>query len=481
MTPFLAIVKLTCKSALRSHIFQFLLCLLAVCVAAVPNTIAGDGTAWGFIQISLKYSLGAVAFVLSLSTVWLGCFAMTRDAENYQLHMLLSKPVSRVTVWLGKCAGVLLINAALLLISCAAVYVMVLWQYKHQSFSDREKRRIDNEVLVARRVFMPERPDIDSMSRKVFREKVAAAKAAGQKIDESPEAVNTALKDIQKQIAASLCEARFGPANSLLWEYKGLPAGLDAPVYLRYRAYVGKVASSDQRQTWGVWGARVTAPVENPDAKKDKTEKGGPEEMKTFIVTRTQYPEPIMCGAFNEITMNPKIISPEGTAGVAFTNLDPEGKTLFFQVADGPKLLVKTGGFGENYLRSVLMIFLRLCVLAGLACAAGAFLSMPTAIFMTFSYLLFGSLTSYLLAGFADVPPADFIESFSNLVGGVLNIILIPMQSFEVSDLVSNGELIELSYMGRVFLKYFVLRGLPLFLLGILLYKRREFGLVVRK
>ena len=47
MTSFLAIVKLTCRSAMRSNVFRFLLFLLIVCVILVPNTIKGDGTAYG--------------------------------------------------------------------------------------------------------------------------------------------------------------------------------------------------------------------------------------------------------------------------------------------------------------------------------------------------------------------------------------------------------------------------------------------------
>ena len=45
MRPFWAIVKLTCRNVLRSHIFQLLLLILIMCVAFIPATIQGDGTA----------------------------------------------------------------------------------------------------------------------------------------------------------------------------------------------------------------------------------------------------------------------------------------------------------------------------------------------------------------------------------------------------------------------------------------------------
>ena len=98
MISFWSIVKLTWRSALRSHIFQLLLAVLTVCIIALPLTIAGDGTAYGYIQVSLKYNMSVVAFILSMSSIWLACSVMTQDMESYQLHMIVSKPVSRMKI-----------------------------------------------------------------------------------------------------------------------------------------------------------------------------------------------------------------------------------------------------------------------------------------------------------------------------------------------------------------------------------------------
>jgi hypothetical protein len=73
---------------------------------------------------------------------------------------------------------------------------------------------------------------------------------------------------------------------------------------------------------------------------------------------------------------------------------------------------------------------------------------------------------------------ADYVGYF---VGKILLLGIIPMQNFEVTHFVANGELIELSLIGNLFASYFLLRALPLFLLGIWLYWRREMGLVIRK
>jgi len=94
------------------------------------------------------------------------------------------------------------------------------------------------------------------------------------------------------------------------------------------------------------------------------------------------------------------------------------------------------------------------------------------------SYLLFGSIASYMVDTTYFSGAGDVIAYW---VGKILLLAVIPMQKFEVTNYVANGELIELTLMGKLLLQYFVLRAVPFFLLGMWLYKRRELGLVIRK
>ena len=150
MTSFLAIVKLTCRSAMRSHVFQFLLFLLILGVFLVPNSIKGDGTAYSYMQVSLEYSLSYVTVLLMLSGIWLGCQMMTADVEDCRLHLIVVKPVSRWVVWLGKFTGVLLILTSLLIISSVVIYGFIMYLYSRQNFSEEERKKMENEVLTGR-------------------------------------------------------------------------------------------------------------------------------------------------------------------------------------------------------------------------------------------------------------------------------------------------------------------------------------------
>lgn len=564
MRAFSAIVKLTLKSVLRSHVFQVLFCILLFTIIILPITVTGDGTARAQIQVSLQYCLGTVSFILSLSSIWLGCFAMSNDVETYQIHMVLAKPVSRVMIWLGKCTGIIIIHSILLLFSAFIVYILVLcqfqdqmflkytqwplgvimglsgiiflivlfiwlnnsflkffrirfiksdmkkqvvsnlliklgigafavllisstvfvalqWQFKKQNFSLKEKTRIRNEVLVGRKVYMPQLPDIEKLAENVYERRLEQMPASYNKLpDDFKEDL---LFEIKKSLLSQKGEVTAGSIR--YWLYEGLDPESRSPIFLRYRPYIGQISTRQQRKTMGLWGCRVFIPQKNLDPTSEKKR-----VLRSVFSKISQYPEQFMCGIFHEKVIPPqiRIVSPEGKAVIGFKNFDPKGQTIFFQPADGPQLLIKVTGFINNYCRGIFMIFLKLVFITGLACSIGGLVSAPVAIFTAVSYLLAGVFASYIIgfeeamsSGGPRAPTSDISLNIGNILSSILNVILIPIQKFEVSYMLAAGELIEWRLIGELFVFNLLLRGLPLILIGIWFYKRREMGLVIKK
>lgn len=250
MKPFWAIVKLTLRNAVRSHLFQLLLFLLLLCVVLIPSTISGDGTAGGFIRISLLYSLSAVSTILALSSIWLGCFVMAQDIDNYQLHMVVTKPVSRVKIWLAKWVGINILHLFLLLVSALAIYFIIMAKYNQQNFPEKEREKIRNEVLVGRRVFWPYRPDYDEQSRRLVTQRIKEREQRGIAVDRSPEAQDNLLRDARREVISQDTQAHYGQPRS--WVFPHIP-DTGKPMFLRYRPYIGKVATEGQRMTRVWW------------------------------------------------------------------------------------------------------------------------------------------------------------------------------------------------------------------------------------
>src|SRR6185503_5161493 len=144
----LAIAFLTCKAAFRFRLFWVLAILLLASVVLLPLLLKDDGTARGFTQILLTYTLAVITSLLGLATLWLACGILARDIEECQIQMVAVKPIPRWQIWLGKWLGLMSLNAVLLAISGGCVFCLLQWRAR-QLPPDQQKI-LHNEVLVAR-------------------------------------------------------------------------------------------------------------------------------------------------------------------------------------------------------------------------------------------------------------------------------------------------------------------------------------------
>ena len=200
MRAFWAIVVLTMRNALRSRIFQVLLLMLALGVWLIPATTQSEGSAMGYIQVSLRYSLSVVTFILSLSALWLSCYIMTTDVDGYQIHMVVTKPVSRLKIWFAKWFSIVLMHTVLLFISLAVVFSIIMYQFKYGEFSDQDRLRVENEVLVGRRSFKPQMEDLDAVLRQKLIDLQQSKIRIGEKMDEVQ--LVTAEHDLRRELKA---------------------------------------------------------------------------------------------------------------------------------------------------------------------------------------------------------------------------------------------------------------------------------------
>ena len=195
----------------------------------------------------------------------------------------------------------------------------------------------------------------------------------------------------------------------------------------------------------------------------------------------SSQPEQVMSGEFHEKTLNGEwgIVTPDNEVIISVANADISRSMHYYQPADGPKLLIEVSSFAGNYARAVLVLSMQIVLMAALSCAFGGFLTLPTAVFVTASYLLFGAISvfmtdrDYFVSGAAD--------RIGQFVANLLLTVVIPLQSFEVTEAVSGGELIEWAFVWHLAWYYLLCRALPLVLAGIYFYWRRELGLVIRK
>src|SRR3974390_2250505 len=146
MQRIFAIAGLTWKAALRFKLFPVIAVLLIFAVVGLPLIIKDDGTAQGFTQIILTYTLGTITALLGISTLWLSCGTLARDIEECQIQVVATKPVARWQIWLGKWLGIVMLNAALLAISGTCIYGLLQW--RASKLPPAVQKTLREEILV---------------------------------------------------------------------------------------------------------------------------------------------------------------------------------------------------------------------------------------------------------------------------------------------------------------------------------------------
>jgi len=472
----LAIVKQTIRSSVRSKVFHVLFALILLAVVLLPITVAGDGTARGQLQISLTYSLGVVAALVSTAALWLGCALLSREIESYNLHLVMTKPSPPWLVWLGKWLGVFLMHAVVFVIAALIILALVTVRINRSGFSDEELRRVHNEVLVGRRAHMPRMPNFNELTKQEYRRRLAEG------LLEPNHNREMVVSEILRQVKAQSTEVPAEHTRFFLYGNVRVPESAEA-IFLRYRYYIGGTTRSQQKVTRCLWGVRdPTGPGSSTDP-----------QMSRFF----PLPEQAKSGTFRELEI-PAAVAPaeggepvpmvgdDGRLMISYWNQNEQGQSVMFQVADGPVLLVRVTGFLSNYLRSIVLGLFQLAFLAALGCAVGAAFSTPVAAFVAVTYLTIGMLVQ----GAVGAPIKDelgdyqydshFDRALHYIAIGVSKIV-VSVDDFDASSDLARGRLIELSRMAYAFFGLVGLRGALLGGLGMWVLTKRELGTVIRK
>ena len=120
-----AIVMADTKAAVRYRIVVALAGLLLISVVMLPLMIKHDGSAQGFTQILLTYTLSKVTFLLGFATLWLACGSLAHEIQESQMQLLSVKPIPRWRIWLGKWFGIILYQCILF----SGVFSCRLWHH----------------------------------------------------------------------------------------------------------------------------------------------------------------------------------------------------------------------------------------------------------------------------------------------------------------------------------------------------------------
>lgn len=349
-----AIVWLTLKAAVRYRVVVVLSALLLISVVVLPLMIKHDGSAQGFTQILLTYTLSTVTFLLGFATLWLACGSLAHEIQESQMQLLSVKPIPRWRIWLGKWVGIILINAFFLAVSSAAVYGITKW--RAGKLSAEQQQLLKNEIFVARGSAMPSYPNTDDFAEKLLQERLEENPSLGQ-LD--PAEVR---RQISKQVNAMQEIVRPGYVRR--WTIP-IPSEYikDQPMFLRIKFFTSRPYDTSTYDV--LW---ELGPVQSP------------QRMRRQMDISPEAPI--------EFEIPPNLLDTEGNLIVELTN--GSQTPLFFSLQDGMEALYGQGGFVWNYIRGMMVILCWIAFIAVIGLAASSFLSFPVAAFVSISLLIIG-------------------------------------------------------------------------------------------
>lgn len=450
----LAVTSLTWKAALRYRLFFVIAVLLLVAVIGLPMLIKDDGTARGFTQIVLTYTLGSATTLLGLCTLWLSCGTLARDIEECQMQVVVTKPIARWQIWLGKWLGIVTLNAALLALSGACVFGLMQWRSK--TLPPKEQEVLRSEVLVARGSAKP-----DDVQEKI---KADARKILEERLKKTPLSSPQEVQEVQNQILEQVkAEYQLVPSGfAKPWEiHFGAKAKSlrDQPLQVRIKFNTADRTTSGTYT--GVWGAGV------------------PQKTKLW----RSEPMSLAPDTFHEFQIPAGLIDENGVLTITFANFN--STALLFPLEDGMEVLYRDGGFGLNFVRGLAIILFWMALLAAIGLASASFLSFPVAALLSLTIL-----TMTLASGtMASVVSEGTIDSNSSATGSVvvwaLNHVIVPVFSVAVKiinfatncspiDSLSTGRSISWVDLGLAFAQVVLVLGGIFALCGIFLFSRRE-------
>ena len=334
------------RTTLRSRVVLVLLALLLAAAFLLPAAIRHDGTPEGLIRVQLTYTLGIAGFLLSLATLWAGCAAISQEADDKTLQLLLVKPVPRLGIWLGKWFALLVMNAALLALVGTATLATLHAKLRQGGFDPAALARARLTTLAALETRRAPLPEIDAEVRADY----AALQARGTLPPGVPE---SALLDSLRRTRLAQ-HYSIPPGASRTWTFAPLPA---PPPYLlvQFRCDPSLI---------GTGQIDSTLTLAAGDWQRTQTLDAMPGTLETVL--------------FDDIPAEAP-----GPIAITFHNPGGHDATLFFDPADGLVLRFARSSFSANYLRALATLFLRLALFAAIGTTLGTLFSMPVAAFLS--------------------------------------------------------------------------------------------------
>jgi hypothetical protein len=450
-----AVATNTVKQAIRMKIAAVFIVLLLVLLPVMGLSATGDGTLKGRLQTFVSYGLSLSSLLLCLLTIIVSIYTLSSDIQQRQIYTVITKPIRRFQLILGKVLGIILLDAVLLLLFSAVIYTITIYTPRFTEPSPDELRRADNEFFTARAGLMPPQVDVSKEVDKTYKKlerdgqlQEAFRGASRKKIL----AEITKRKQLEKRAAVA--------GQELLWEFNDVKViGPEQSLFIRYKYNVS--ATPPDQQVHALWFA------------------GDIRQAKYGLKYQTpirDFERRDLIRTFHEIEVPADVVAKDGYLAVGFLNTPLNSTSVIFPL-DGIEILYRADSFTANFARAVTLIMIRLVFLACLGTFAATFLSFPVAILFCIVIFFTATFSAFLIDSF-DYLDEHLTQAYSYTVKPILQM-LPQFDRFNPTGYLIAGRFVSWLLVAKALTLMVAIKAMLLLLVALVIFGYREIARIV--
>jgi ABC-type transport system involved in multi-copper enzyme maturation permease subunit len=369
-----AVARTVVDEAIRMRAALVLLIVLVLSLPLLPLLLDSGERLEYRVQFLLTWALGSTTLLLGLLNVFLGCGSLSGDIDSSRIHMTLTKPLGRPEYLIGKWAGLVAVNALLVVVAGIGIYSFTRLLALSEATSLGDRYAVDERVLTARQSLRPTHPSGDAYAQEV--EKV---------IDEFEKELPDAFKNDRQGTRQNIREQYYRKWHTITpdkvseYVFSGLTHAkkISPIVHLRIRPY-GEGSGYDRADvSFALWVNGRPYPYRDG------------EHLPYTLAGQTTHTIDIPTEAIDDkgvlrLTIaNKNLVLPGAT----------QPTTIALVPGKGLELLEQVGSFSQNYLKCLFVVWLKLAMIAAVAVASATFLGFPMAVLLSLMIFIsaFGS------------------------------------------------------------------------------------------
>ena len=448
-----AVGRNTIAQAVRMKVAIIFIILLVVLLPLMGVLVTGDGTLKGKLQTFVSYGLGLTNLLLCLLTLIVSIYTISSDLKQRQIYTVLTKPIRRIELLTGKLLGVLVLDLVLLVLFGAVIYGFAKFMPRFAKATDAEITQAQNEFFTARASLTPKPVDVTEDVEKAFAEL--------QRQGRLPTDMTTHQIKAELAMQRELATRAAPPGYVLMWQFENVNLiDENQKLFIRFK-YDVSVNPPDLK----VYSRWIVG--------DDRQEYAG----TTASVPWDSGPHSDGIRIFHEIQVDGRYVADDGYLAVMFQNLPQLNETVVIFPPDGLEILYKTTTFEDNFIRACVLIFLRLVFLAALGVLASTSLSLPVAILLCAVIYFSGLAGTFIIDSFYYLnESASIIYTFT--VRPIMKM-LPQFDKFNPTGFIVSARVITWSILTQAFVSMVLIKSFILWLLSVLIFKRKEIAKVI--